>query len=1136
MTFNDALTTAQYITLRGNGAQSPSYQSATYLSVNPNTLVLACQVNQSAFGSSYAEFLYDNVTTGAYTDVVVGMTVIICPTNDITNAIFTGRIRKTITSNILYINETSAPLANNYYVFVIADFREWDKLGRQLNQIQYTDYDIAFRQLLPVVYDLNTAYAGWVSGGVLTIAFTPNALAPTSGATISSWLWDVSDGTITVGSDTDQNITATFPPGHRYIYLTVTDSGGRALTRKISIHAHDLDLYPPVPLQAGDISVSASVDNGYEASITAWAGVEDVLDNTLLVIWKDEQYQDDSAALTGDNIAFIGRFRQSTDSALADAVSGIAADTRYAVEGAMQALARLEMLPYEFLNAASPTAFFQVKTLTIWRAVCLLLSEFSTFLEIHSLSFDSTADSFLTIGLRTQGNNILSAVNDLYYSINGGMQINAAGQAQCVRDLRMVSDTLRNAAPTIANWTTSDILDLQYNHANVRTVGRLMATGGSFIAANNQNNTFQSLSPGVAQDYPEGSATLDRQVLQANQSEPNAQTELNTRAGYAFARAQETDSITITHPDGYNWLTCALDQWFTFTLDGSETVRGIVLTTDTRWLLTGVDIQYDGVTGQTPVKATYTRETTGAAGQTVVYPPAPETPYESPSFPPFDLFPAFPVDPSFYLPPDEVVVPYIGNPDLNQTTAPMDGNGLALIDLDNNVLYITANLLTSGTNPTWVDITPDNITGDLKYIRSPGGSALYAVANDGTDSSFHYTANAYANPVTWVDTDLTGALYDYIRPASAPGGVYIEGVNSDTSACNVDTWDVIDGTHGTIDSRTDTSITMSSGPLIADDYFIIVTVGGSLSTPADSFCAIPHITILSGGGDATLQSGVPCGGAYPGDFVSPVVGPMCSWFVQFQTNEPYTARIDFTFDECSDCATSETLIAYSDDFGATFAAPESVAALSPPGFDTIKIGLPSLVGTPGQVYISTTAGGAYTPYGTLFPSGGEPNALLIPRFQFGSSSSGNVSTNTPEYLAASGTLAADGEALWKVTTSGSLFTGITPVRSSVEGLAIGRDSIEMSWQNAARILEVADFSGTVRLAVTVNTGSNWTFSSALSADAYALRVRKGDSQNKQAFIGNGSAVAYVANYRAATLTYSNKNYPGGVIGAIEVFG
>lgn len=47
--------------------------------------------------------------------------------------------------------------------------------------------------------------------------------------------WDVKDGTITVGTAASERITATFPPGFRWVDLTVTDSNGATHTKHIPV-------------------------------------------------------------------------------------------------------------------------------------------------------------------------------------------------------------------------------------------------------------------------------------------------------------------------------------------------------------------------------------------------------------------------------------------------------------------------------------------------------------------------------------------------------------------------------------------------------------------------------------------------------------------------------------------------------------------------------------------------------------------------------------------------------------------------------------------------------------------------------------------------------------------------------------
>jgi hypothetical protein len=55
----------------------------------------------------------------------------------------------------------------------------------------------------------------------------------TSGA--SPYLWDVGDGTITVGSTTTEAITATFPEGFRYVELTITDTNAEEGVTQIPV-------------------------------------------------------------------------------------------------------------------------------------------------------------------------------------------------------------------------------------------------------------------------------------------------------------------------------------------------------------------------------------------------------------------------------------------------------------------------------------------------------------------------------------------------------------------------------------------------------------------------------------------------------------------------------------------------------------------------------------------------------------------------------------------------------------------------------------------------------------------------------------------------------------------------------------
>src|SRR5690606_39449163 len=68
-----------------------------------------------------------------------------------------------------------------------------------------------------------------------------DSYAVAEGASISSYSWDVQDGTITSGTASDAAITVTFPAGFRWISLTVTDSNGVTNTTRRPILAVDPD-------------------------------------------------------------------------------------------------------------------------------------------------------------------------------------------------------------------------------------------------------------------------------------------------------------------------------------------------------------------------------------------------------------------------------------------------------------------------------------------------------------------------------------------------------------------------------------------------------------------------------------------------------------------------------------------------------------------------------------------------------------------------------------------------------------------------------------------------------------------------------------------------------------------------------
>lgn len=219
---------------------------------------------------------------------------------------------------------------------------------------------------------------------------------------------------------------------------------------------------------------------------------------------------------------------------------------------------------------------------------------------------------------------------------------------------------------------------------------------------------------------------------------------------------------------------------------------------------------------------------------------------------------------------------------------------------------------------------------------------------------------------------------------------------------------------------------------------------------------------------------------------------------------------------------------FSSDYGYTFGSPVPVGGTNNPfgGLDTSKAGAQILAGG-GTITRKATLGGAYSNYGLVRNQG----AIYVPRRNFAGTT--NNSTE-PDYLLGSGSLSYGG-ALWKVTGAGTVYTDITPDYAGDLGLTASRESIDGSWTTSNYFMELATYGGTPRFTVTLNQGSLWRFTGALNAGAQAVRTRKLDSTNKQAYFGNGASLGYVADYQAATLSYQNKATPGSQISQIETW-
>jgi hypothetical protein len=307
--FNTALATPQYTTIR-----SGRYAADRLLYLFKNTAVFAGQINSDlTTPQTWASFLYNNVTVGAYTDVREGMVLYIGTTNDLFAAAksgFYGRTRLVPDATTFYCNESSEDFNVGNYFWVISRYDIQYKLSRPTpgTNVELVDYDIPYQGLPPRVVGLQTGYMAYVNplSSKLRLGFDISASeAAESGKTVASYAYAFDSGTLVAGSLSGPICIMDFDPGEQYGGADVIDTAGINLQRRFGIVALDDTLYPPDTGYSNG-SVGGTLDQGYTLTIPAFKDVDSVLYNSFAIaIRANEQYGGTVQTLYGGGSAAI---------------------------------------------------------------------------------------------------------------------------------------------------------------------------------------------------------------------------------------------------------------------------------------------------------------------------------------------------------------------------------------------------------------------------------------------------------------------------------------------------------------------------------------------------------------------------------------------------------------------------------------------------------------------------------------------------------------------------------------------------------------------------------------------------------------------------------------------------------------
>jgi len=234
--------------------------------------VFACQVNDTfATSDMVVEFEFDNVTTGAYTDVLPGQIVFVGSTPGAYD-IGIGRARKAFGASTAYVGEVSdIAFDDDLYITVIDAMELNPKHIVVTSSSILMDVDIAYsdqhENFSPVPIMGGHVVVDTESYPV-TVTFPKVADSWVFDSTISAYAFTATDGSVSDGTTSSPSLTISSYPTNGYIRvaLQVTAANGASHTGYRYVLVYDSDHRPIEDFELLSCSASRS-DGGWSARL-----------------------------------------------------------------------------------------------------------------------------------------------------------------------------------------------------------------------------------------------------------------------------------------------------------------------------------------------------------------------------------------------------------------------------------------------------------------------------------------------------------------------------------------------------------------------------------------------------------------------------------------------------------------------------------------------------------------------------------------------------------------------------------------------------------------------------------------------------------------------------------------------------
>lgn len=616
MGFNTVVSGGQQAIIDAGG-----YTGRDYLCICPVDIVFQARPAADSAEDVIFSIDYDTVTVGVFGNIKPDMVFMVTngtTTNDYKRPLYRGRISKLASATQLFIGEASIALNTTLYLTVFDMY----EVSQRLRSGNLIDGHLAPETLAPAIMGLQSSY--FKEPDVITteasFALSPVGQPMEEGATITdatAWVWDIPGAVYTGGtSAADREIEFDLPTGHVWATVYCEDSNGVTALFNFEIYVQDRYDSDMIYLGNEGADITNNWNEGVNASVNYFAGVEDVLDRWRVTIVTFEKGRGGDAEFP--NISFVGYFRQDDSQTTGDETYSILKSRSYQISGFAALAGEVKLSQLAVNDTATPALWDDIELPNAARVIAHLTNRYSTLARLVCIDYGTLNDNDWYGGdMDIESPYLLDACNETAEEINAQLVFSADGQVVLRRNLNFQSTAERNAADVIATIPTSRMQVVGYTHPHMPNLAQLQVGFRSYRTADGSSIGLTATAPAVALAEGADFDESPNQLLTANATVEDARIEAGERAGNLLAYRDDSDEFTLELDGAYRFAQPSQHQWWELDIAATVLLNGLPESSN-RFLLKSISHKFSPERGTRPLRGTFKRETVGGLAMILV--------------------------------------------------------------------------------------------------------------------------------------------------------------------------------------------------------------------------------------------------------------------------------------------------------------------------------------------------------------------------------------------------------------------------------------------------------------------------------------------------------------------------------------